>query len=563
MRKASARRVAAAWVVVGLGAVGAAMGGALGGCASAPHVPDTGAATLDLGSYHRRVSTTSPEAQRWFDRGLTLLYAFNHEEAIRCFQRAQYEDPNCAMAWWGEAYALGPHINKIDMDTDAARRAIKAQRKAEALATEPGAERDLIVALRTRYATPSPKDRKALDRAYSQEMLVVREAHPRDADVAALYAESMMMLRPWKQWSKEGEPEEGTAEVVATLESGLAMAPDHPALCHFYIHAVEASRDPGRALPAANRLRTMVPDAGHLVHMPSHIDALVGHWADAIEANRRATAADGKYLALRGANNFYTLYRAHAYHFIAWAGMFSGRQAESLEAAREITRQVPMETILAGVDYLDGFVPTDLHVMIRFGMWDEILSAAAPDKRLPLSTAIWHYARGVAFAAQGHIADAVREQEAFEKARAKVPSTSIMFNNTSADILGIASAMLEGEVAYRQGRHDEAFASLREAALLDDALNYDEPWGWMQPARHALGALLLEQGRVSEAEAVYREDLKRRPENVWSLHGLAEALRRSGNAAEADAVERRLKAALVGADIEVKASCACRTGAKG
>lgn len=542
------------------GAAAAVLGTiALTGCA---REPDTGAASLNLGEFHRTVTTSSPDAQAWFDRGLALVYGFNHEEAVRCFERAAWEDPSCAMAQWGIAYASGIHINNPVMSREASRTAYDAARRARRLAPATGWERDLIDALQTRYAWPAPSDRAALDRAYADAMRGVYAAHPNDPDVAALFAESMMDLRPWKQWSKSGEPEEGTAEIVRVLEGGLAVAPRHPALCHFYIHAVEASPNPGRALPAADALRLAVPDSGHLVHMPSHIDVLLGRYEECIAANQRAVEADTKYLALRGPNNFYTLYRAHNQHFIVYGAMLSGKRTLALRAADDLVQTVPAELVIARVDELDGFMATPLHAMVRFGMWEEILAEPAPDARLPMTTALWRYARGVALAATGRAAEAAREREAFEAARALVPSSSIMFNNTSRDVLAIASAMLEGEVMYREGRHAEAFEKLREAVRLDDALNYDEPWGWMQPARHALGALLLEQGRVSEAAEVYREDLKRHPDNVWALHGLSEALARGGNsAADAAELRRRLERAQALADAPVTASCYCRTGA--
>lgn len=562
MRQVKRRRV---WIESGTaaGLIGLSAIVGTGGCASAP-APDTGGATLDLGSFHRRITTDSPEAQAWFDRGLALVYGFNHEEAIRCFERAAWEDPACAMAQWGIAYANGVHINNTAMSRDASRAAHRSSRRALRLAPPEGWEREVIEALQARYAWPAPEDRAGLNEAYAEAMGAVHRAHPDDPDVAALYAESLMVLRPWKQWNKDGTPAPGTLEVVRVLEAGLKAAPNHPALCHFYIHAVEASPEPGRALGAADALRELIPDSGHLVHMPSHIDVLLGRYEEAILANEKATAADGRYLALRGPNNFYTLYRAHNWHFIVYGAMFAGQKDKAMRAAREIPRQVPSELVLARVDELDAFMPTALHVMVRFGMWEEILREAAPDERLPVSTAIRRYARGVAFAATGRVREAEAEREAFEQARAGVPETSILFNNTSRDILKIASAMLEGEIEYRKGNEARAFVLLREAVVMDDALNYDEPWGWMQPARHALGALLLERGAIKEAEGVYREDLKRHPDNVWALHGLAEALRRGGGDGEAlGRVEAKLKERAARTDVPITASCACRTGGAG
>jgi tetratricopeptide (TPR) repeat protein len=534
------------------------------GCAStpesAPPSPTAAEPYYDLGGFHRAITAASPEAQTWFDRGLALCYAFNHEEAIRCFQRSLESDPDCAMAHWGVAYASGPNINNTEMD-EAARalawNAVIAAARAADATDVTDVERALIAAMGRRYSV-SGGDRAELDRYYAEAMRAVYETHPDDPDVAALFAEALMVLRPWNHWSKDGVPAPETPEIVGVLEAGMSIRPDHPGLCHFYIHTMEASPDPSVALAAADWLRDSMPGAGHLVHMPSHIDVLVGHYDSVIIANQLAIQADEEFVRREGAMNFYTLYRVHNYHFLVYGAMFDGQSALALETARELVRQIPEELLHEWTDFLDAFVPTALHVLVRFGRWDDILAEPRPDERLPVTLAVWHYARGLAYAATGRVAEAEAERRAFVAARDRVPETSILFNNTSRDILGVAQAMLDGEIEYRKGRHVRAFGRLAEAVRRDDALNYDEPWGWMQPARHALGALLLEQGRVTQAEAVYREDLRRHPYNPWSLHGLAECLRRTGRTEEAVKVAAQLEEATKRADVAIDRSCYCR-----
>ena len=388
----------------------------------------------------------------------------------------------------------------------------------------------------------------------------VYQAHPDEALVAVLFAESLMNLQPWKHWSPDGEPAANTPEIVAVLESALDRWPDHPGLCHLYIHTMEASPTPEKALPAANRLRNAMPGAGHLVHMPSHIDVLLGHYDDVIVANQKAILADTEFLQREGAHNFYTLYRIHNYHFLVYGAMFDGQSDLALRTARELPRQVPEDMLRTQTDFLDAFIPTPLHVLVRFGRWEEILAEPEPADYLPVTRSIWHYARALAYAATGRVEEAEAEQRAFQAARATVPETSMLFQNTSLDILGVAEAMIAGEVAYRRGDFETPFEHLREAVRRDDALNYDEPWGWMQPARHALGALLLEQGGLVEAEAVFHADLKRHPNNPWALHGLAESLERQGKASEASASRAQFDMASIRTDVHINRSCYCRVG---
>ncbi|MEX0323435.1 MAG: tetratricopeptide repeat protein [Puniceicoccaceae bacterium] len=513
----------------------------------------------DIGGLHQKVSTASESAQTWFDRGLAMCYGFNHEEAVRCFEKAIQADPEMVMAYWGMAYALGPNINYLDVPPHQITQADLSLRLAKLhLDNATDLEKRLIEALGTRHAVPLPEDRNALNQAYAEAMRSVYEKYSGNPLVATLYAESLMNLQPWKHWSPEGVPAKHTPEIMAVLEKALASNPDYPALCHLYIHTVEASQNPGKALPAANALRNAMPGSGHLLHMPTHIDVLVGDYKQVIESNQKGIEMDNEFLKNEGPYNFYSLYRIHNYHFLVYGAMFDGQSELAMEAARAIPKQVPEDMLIGFVDFLDAFMPTHLHVMVRFGKWEEILEEPQPAEYLPMARSIWHYARTLAFASLDRIEEAEKEYAAFSAAKELVPDSSILFNNMCRDILGVADKMAAGEVYYRKGQHELAFRLLREAVKRDDALNYDEPWGWMQPARHALGALLLEQGQVAEAESVYRTDLKRHPKNVWALHGLAEALERQGALAEARGIQAIFKEAVVRSDVEVDRSCYCR-----
>ncbi|MFD7710663.1 hypothetical protein ACFV6E_02940 [Streptomyces sp. NPDC059785] len=545
----------------------------------------------DLGTHGRPVTTSSPEARLWFDRGLVWTYAFHHEEAVRCFEAAAAADPGCAMADWGVAYALGPNYNKPweffdDQDLErTVERAHAAVERAHAKAA--GAtpvERALIAALRDRYPqTTAAEDCSVWNTAYADRMRAVHELAPGDPDVATLYADALMNLTPWQLWDiRTGEPAAGarTAEAKAVLERALATdaGADHPGLLHLYIHLMEMSPTPEAALPAGDRLRGLVPDAGHLQHMPSHLEVLCGDYRRVVADNAAAVDADEKALARSGAMNFYTLYRCHNHHFRIYGAMFLGRYREAADAVQRLEAAVPEELLRVEsppmADWLEGFLAMRVHVLVRFGRWADVLALPLPaDPELYcVSTAMLRYARGVALSATGRTAEAGAERERFRDAAARVPKTRMLFNNTCADILAIASAMLDGELEYREGDHDAAFASLRRSIALDDGLPYDEPWGWMQPTRHAYGALLLERGRVAEAEAVYRADLGlddtlpralQHPGNVWALHGFHECLVRLGKEGEARIVAQQLKIAAALADVRIEASCFCRleTGA--
>lgn len=540
----------------------------------------------DLGGHRRTVTTSSAEAQCWFDRGLVWSYAFHHEEAVACFERAARADPDCAMAHWGIAYALGPNYNKpweFFDDQDLARTVERTHAAVElahdkAVAATP-VERALIGALRARYPQERPaEDCSVWNEPYADAMAAVQALAPDDLDVAALYADALMNLTPWQLWDlRTGEPAEGarTRQARAVLDAALATQAGgrHPGLLHFHIHLMEMSPTPEAALAAADRLRDLVPDAGHLQHMPSHLEVLCGDYRAVVSDNTRAIAADEKYVARSGAMNFYTLYRAHNHHFRIYGAMFLGRSQVALEAADRLEECLPEELLRVEsppmADWLEAFLAMRVHVLIRFGRWADILELPAPaDPRLySTTTAMRHYARGVALSATGRIPEAEAERTLLRAAVARVPRTRMLFNNTCADILAIAAAMLDGELEYRKGHHEAAFAALERSIELDDNLPYDEPWGWMQPTRHAYGALLLEQGRIAEAEAVYRADLglddslprpSQHPGNVWSLHGLHECLVRLGKDGEARIIAQQLKFAAALTDVPVEASCFCR-----
>lgn len=546
-------------------------------------------AYFDLGTHARRVTTSSPEAQLWFDRGLVWTYSFHHEEAARCFERAAEADPDCAMAYWGLAYALGPNYNKPWESFDAAdlSRTVERTHAAVELAHEKAAgasavERALIGALRARYPQAQPVgDCSVWNEPYAESMRGAYEVDPDDLDVATLYADALMNLTPWQLWDlRTGEPAAGarTVEAKAVLDRALATAGGlrHPGVLHLYVHLMEMSPHPESALPVADRLRGLVPDAGHLAHMPSHLEVLCGDYRRVVSDNDAAIAVDAKALARSGAMNFYTLYRCHNIHFKIYGAMFLGQREVALEAAEQLEASIPDELLRLDsppmADWLESFLAMRVHVLIRFGRWSDILELPLPkgqDRELySTTTAMRHYARGVALSATGRVAEAEAERERFREAAGRVQETRMLFNNTCRDILAIAAAMLDGELEYRRGDFDAAFAALERSIELDDDLPYDEPWGWMQPTRHAYGALLLEQGRVAEAEAVYRADLglddtlpraRQHPGNVWSLHGFHECLVRLGRTAEARIVAQQLKLATAVADVPIEASCFCRT----
>lgn len=539
----------------------AALAGALsaGAHADPPAAPASRAwRPYDLGTHHRKVGTRIPAAQAAFDQGLVWAYAFNHEAAERAFREAIRLDPACAMGWWGLALVNGPHINNPAMDEAQAKVAWESlgEAKKRIHAALP-VERALIEALAARYALPNPGDRSALDAAYAAAMGRVASRFPKDADVAALHAEALMDVRPWDQWTRAGEPQPGTKEILASLRRALALAPNHPLALHLTIHAYEGSPHPERAKAAADRLRRLVPDAGHLVHMPGHIYARIGDWSGAAEANERAMAADGRYRARQPEIGFYGLYMVHNADFLAYTALMEGRQEVALAQSRGVVSAFPLDWVVANATFAEAFSTRYWETLKRFGLWEELLAQPAPDPRLPLAAAVWHALRSTAFAATKRPEEARREQAAFEAALPKVPETHTWGSNNARQVMQVSRAFLAGEIAFGEGRADEAILHLQEAVRLEDALKYDEPPACVVPARHALGAVLLSAGRAREAEAVYRVDLKSYPANYWSLLGLQQALAAQGRQAEAAAAGADLQRAQARSQVKAGTSCLC------
>src|SRR5262245_32363873 len=499
--------------------------------------PTTTAVLFDgMGAHKRKVTTKSALAQQYFDQGLTWTFAFNHDEAIRSFTEVARLDPDCAMAQWGIALCNGPHINNPSMDEAHSKAAWAALQQAIALRDKASpVERALIDALGSRYAMPIPKDRVPLDKAYAAAMKPVADANPQDADIATLYAESLMDLRPWDLWSKDGEPRPETPQVLAALEHAMSIDPNHPGACHLYIHSCEASPHPEKAEPAADRLRKLVPGSGHLVHMPAHIDVRTGKWEQAATCNIDAMRSDAAYFKLSPKQGFYRLYMGHNADFLAFACMMEGRQQEGLRAAQGMIAGVPPEFIATSGAIVDGLMTVDFEVLKRFGKWEDVLRHAGPPKGLPISNAMWHFHRAVAHAALGHVADAEGEQAEFRKAVAATPAGTMMMINPAAKIFEIAEHVLAGEIAYRKGATDEAIRELGQGVAREDELRYMEPPEWVTPVRHTLGAILLESGKTDEAEQVYRADLKYWPNNAWSLFGVAQCLKAKNEPGAADA----------------------------
>jgi len=530
--------------------------------ANSPQPPASANLYAGFEGYSRTITTKSESAQRWFNQGIQLLYGYNHDEAIRSFEKAAEVDPTCAMGWWGSAYARGLHINNPEMTEEQSRLAYEAAQKSlQALDSESPAEQALVKAVAQRYALPIPADRKPLDQAYADAMEKAWHQFPDDPDIGALFAESLMNLQPWDLWTAEAAPKGRAIEIVAVLDRTLARTPNHPGANHFYIHAIEASPWPEKGIEAAERLGILVPGSGHLVHMPSHIYIRTGRYADAVASNQKAIAADEAYFQHAPTPDFYSVYYLHNVHFLAYAAMMEGRFETAIEAARKIETQIPAEFLKKYVTVADGFMPTALHVLIRFGRWNEILSEPEPEDFRLFSRAEWHFARSVANSALGKTQAAREELQKFDQVAAQVTEEWKMGNNPASNVLAIARLMAAGELEFREGRRDDAFRMLRDAVTLEESLSYDEPPGWMQPVRHALGALLLADGRHAEAEQVYRSDLKRHPHNAWSLLGLQQSLGLQGKTAEADAMTQQVRTAWARADVKPVASCYCHPDA--
>jgi tetratricopeptide (TPR) repeat protein len=570
---------------------------------------------FDLGAFSRTITTTNPDAQIWFNRGLVWTYGFNHEEAVKCFERAIAADETCAIAYWGIAYSIGPNYNKPwemfdsdELQTVVARAhaaALSAQKHAANNST--AEEKALINAVIFRCPTSYVEDlasRSAWNERYAEAMGQVYSQYSSDRDIAALYADALMNLTPWDLWdinTGEPNPKAKTPEAKRVLEDAIQSTThktDHPGLLHLYIHLMEMSGQPEVALPMADRLRNLVPDAGHLNnHMPSHIDVLCGHWQEAIDSNSSAISADDKFFAKNPETRFYTLYRAHDLHFKAYAAMFAGQKSSALSAATQLEAAIPGSLLQIRsppmADWLEGFLSVKIHVLVRFGLWHEILALPLPEDQTLYSTttATLHYAQALSYANTGSTARALESQALFKSSLRRVPDSRTLFNNKCIDILAIADAMLDAEINFRTVKVSQSFTAFDRAVELCDSLPYDEPWGWMQPPRHAYGALMLEhadellasadnqEGEVNRlvkaAADLYESDLglneklprvQRHPNNVWALRGYVECLDRSDELEAGIGSERSrevrgmLRRAEDGADVEVKASCACRVG---
>lgn len=529
---------------------------------AAPPEVIPGATLLEgLGDHSFPVTTSHPEVQRWFDQALMLTYGFNHDAAERSFLRATQLDPQCAMCWWGASLVLGPHVNAA-MDPANNERAWARLQKAVALAPQASErERQFIEALSARYAENPPEDRRALDEAYAAATRRLVAQRPDDLDAAVFHAEALMDLQPWDYYDANLAPKGNTAEVVSTLESVMARDPDHAGALHLYVHAVEASANPERGVAAADRLRTLIPASGHLVHMPAHIYARVGRWHDAVTANERAIEADDAYLAMCRGNTqgVYPLgYVPHNHHFLWFAASMEGNSALARKAAAMTAQRTNIPDLMRkpGFAGLQHFSMTPWFERVRFGRWDEIRGIPNPAPDLPYVTAIWHYAQGMAAVRQDRDADAKTHLAALRTLAADpvMDTLTVWDRYPLTHAANIAERTLSAEVAAAAGDHDAAIRALREAVAIEDRIPYDEPPGWHAPVRHSLGAALLDAKRPSEAETVYREELRRNPGNGWSLHGLAQSLKAQGRLQDAAPVERDLADAWRHADVKLVAS---------
>jgi tetratricopeptide (TPR) repeat protein len=510
----------------------------------------------NLGTHHFQITTKNNLTQRYFNQGLNLTYGFNHDEAGRAFKAAAKLDPQCAMCYWGAAYVLGPNIN-APMEKSLVADAYDLSQKALALAPKASErERAYIEALSKRYVAHSPDDRSSLERAYADAMRKVSQQYPDDLDAATLYAEALMDLMPWNYWTKDGQPTTYTDEIVSTLESILARNPNHPGANHYYIHAVEASQAPERALPSAERLAGLVPGAGHLVHMPAHTFWRVGRYHDAIIANEHAIHADENYAPDRRNPNWYlSAYYPHNIHFLFAAAAMEGQSELAIRSAQKLVAEIP-EASYRQLPPLEDFLPMPLFALVRFGEWEKILKESQPASEFQYTTGIWHYARGTALLRTGKLDEAAKELAKLEELARKpeMEAFGLASFSTAATNLRIASLTLGGELAGARGEGEQMVSQLEAAVKLQDGLAYIEPPAWYYPVRQTLGAALLKLGKATEAETVYREDLKEYPQNGWSLLGLMKSLAAQGKTAEAVQIEVQFKQAWAHADVSLETS---------
>jgi tetratricopeptide (TPR) repeat protein len=509
-----------------------------------------------LGTYKRDVTTSNEQARRYFNQGLILTYGFNHEEAGRSFREAARLDPKCAACWWGVAIVLGPNIN-LPMLPPANAPAYEAAQKAASLAGGASpVEKALIGALVKRYVEKPPEDRSALDLAYANAMREVAAQYPQDPDVLALFAESLLDLAPWSYWQPDGTPKDFTNEAIKTIESAMALSPSHPGALHYYIHVLEETQ-PDRATVAADRLRDLVPDAGHLVHMPGHIYLRTGRYQDALDVNIQAGEADQSYIAQCNVQGFYPLaYHPHNWHFVWTAATFAGNQESALMGANKVQHLMhgnPENDPMIG-PMVQHFALTPFYANVRFGLWDQLLAASPPTG--PYMQAVWHYGRGFAYAARNDTPRAENELSELQRLAADpaLPKMSVSGRNSAGKLTLIAEKMLIGNIEARKRNFPVAIAALREGAQIEDTLVYSEPEDWHYPVRLYLGAVLLDAGKPADAEAVYLEDLKKHPENGWALFGLAQALDAQSRRADAVEARKRFDTAWRGADISLTSS---------
>ena len=548
---------------------------------------------FDLGQHSKAISTSSKDAQLWFDRGLNWSYGFNQEEGVACFKKALEFDPRCVMAYWGIAYAAGPFYNlpwrhfgeeEASECTKFCYEQIEKARQNKSSASE--IENALVEALSYRFQKPSrvsPEEFDQWDLAYSNAMREVYQRFPQDDDIAALFIEALITRTPWKLWDvSKGIPPDGadTYEALQVCEQAIERRKNegknyHPALLHLQIHILEMSNEPERAMESASILGTLCPDAGHMNHMPAHIFALCGQYEKAKLAGNKAILADDMYVQYAGAFNFYTSARCHDLHMQMYVCMFLGQFQPAIEAAEKMCHTLSKEVLsVKGKPQLavtmEGYYSMKMHVLVRFGRWQQIIDTPMPEdpQLYCVSTAMHHYAKGIAFATLGEFSNAANQRYLFQESFKNLPRERSFFNNTAESILKIGEKMLDGEMAYHQGHYKEAFALLRESVELDDNLEYTEPWAWMHPPRHALAALLLEQNHFDEAEQIYRTDLglnnnlqrcAQHPDNVWALHGLVECLKHRGDSELLLELEPKLNNALAKTDISITSSCLCRT----
>lgn len=535
-----------ATLLVSLAIAGTVGGAALLSARSAE--PDPVPLYDNLGRYHHDITTSVPLAQRYFDQGLRLVYAFNHAEAVRAFQEAERLDPACAMCPWGTALALGPNIN-APMDSASAVQAYQAIQRARQLASRiQPVERALISALAERYAPVPPANRAGLDSAYATAMARVAAQFPDDPEAQVLYADALMNLSPWAYWEKE-EARPGTLELIAALERVIQVDPSHPGACHLFIHSEEA-HEPARAVPCAERLAGLMPGAGHLVHMPAHIYIRVGRYADAIAANEHAVHADESYFEgpQETRNALYgKAYYPHNYHFLSFAAAMAGNSHVAIESARKTMERIDPE-VAAETPWIENVTGILFGAYVTFGRWDDILAEPIPGADLPYARGIAQYARGIAFAEKGQWVEAARSIDTLVMIEAEFPG------GENKKALGIALEALRAEIFLRGGQVERAITRFSRAVELEDQLSFAEPPTWYYPARQSLGNALMLANRATEAEPVYREDLKHFPENGWSLKGLEQSLRAQGRTEEALEVERRFDQAWRAADVQITGS---------